>query len=72
MALLLSFFLNQFLQEGVLIKLQQHIEAEETKWQQQLAEKEAELTAVVRERDELRNGSSGDQSSVVSVCLFLT
>ncbi|XP_034233458.1 paramyosin isoform X3 [Thrips palmi] len=50
--------------EGMLNKLQQHVEAEETKWQQQLADKEAELSSVVRERDELRNGSSGDQSSV--------
>ncbi|XP_034233457.1 ribosome-binding protein 1 isoform X2 [Thrips palmi] len=51
--------------EGMLNKLQQHVEAEETKWQQQLADKEAELSSVVRERDELRNGSSGDQSSVM-------
>lgn len=51
----------------MLNKLQLHVEAEETKWQQQLADKEAELSGVIRERDELRNGSSGDQCSVVSI-----
>ncbi|KAK3916985.1 Kinectin [Frankliniella fusca] len=50
--------------EGVLNKLQLHVEAEETKWQQQLAEKEAELAAVIRERDELRNNSSDSASGV--------
>ncbi|KAJ1523722.1 hypothetical protein ONE63_001556 [Megalurothrips usitatus] len=49
--------------EGMLNKLQQHVEAEETKWQQQLADKETELSAIIRERDELRSGSSGDQAS---------
>lgn len=57
---------NFVIQEGMLNKLQQHVEAEETKWQQQLADKEAELTAVIQERDGLRNRSSNDQSSMVS------
>ncbi|XP_026288790.1 ribosome-binding protein 1 isoform X2 [Frankliniella occidentalis] len=47
--------------EGMLNKLQLHVEAEETKWQQQLADKEAELATVIRERDDLRNHSSGDK-----------
>ena len=54
-----------FFQEGMLNKLQQHVEAEETKWQQQLAEKEAELVAVTREKDELLSRLSVDQSNGV-------
>lgn len=49
----------------MLNKLQQHVEAEETKWQQQLADKEAELVTVTREKDELRSRLSGDQSNGV-------
>jgi len=55
--------------EGILNKLQLHVEAEETKWQQQLAEKEAELATVIRERDELRNNSSSNSGNGVDTQL---
>jgi septal ring factor EnvC (AmiA/AmiB activator) len=47
-------FFSLFLQEGMLNKLQNHVEQEEERWRQQLHVKDSELEAVREENDQLQ------------------
>jgi hypothetical protein len=47
-------FFFSFTQEGMLNKLQNHVEQEEERWRQQLKIKEAELETIRDEKDQLQ------------------
>jgi Tfp pilus assembly protein PilO len=51
---LLTLFFFIVMQEGMLNKLQSHVEQEEGRWRQQLQIKEAELETIRDEKDQLQ------------------
>ncbi|XP_049826965.1 kinectin isoform X13 [Schistocerca gregaria] len=57
--------------EGMLNKLQKHVEQEETRWRQQIQQKETELDQLREERDRLlafKENASGPEEAAREVC----
>jgi len=56
--------------EGMLNKLEKHVEQEESRWRRQLQFKEEELETLTKERDSLKTEVEINASNDVSINLF--